>query len=581
LASRGRIFISYRRDDAPADARGLRERLGRAFGASNVFMDVDSLMAGERFERVLDQALEKSDVLIAVIGSRWLALLEEYEQQGRRDYVREEIAGALKKDMVVVPVLIGREGSIPVLPSAKNLPENIRDLVAYQKISIAHETFRRDSDDLVAELKAVLRKKYGPEFPWRMIAAAAIVLLLAGAGVGYWTEILPMRRALNDVGSPHSGAAARSEEAASEKAAEEGAADAARKKAAEDEAARKATEAQQQADTDAVHKKAEDEAKRRADGDAKAAEEARKRAAENEAARKKAEEKAQANVVTDCDRLAASPFDRDRPVGVAGVYNSVAIDLAAGAACDDAMKRYPDVARFAHQAGRVAYGRQDYTRAAALYNTAMAKGSVIAIAAAGSLYLDGHGVTQDYGRARQLFEQGAALGDPVAINDLGAMYSRGLGVAQDYAKALSLYQKSADLGYPTAMANLGALYRDGRGVSQDIAAGLKLFQKAAALGSAPGMRELGELYEGGRGVSQDFREAQSWYNRAAALGDASAMYRLGSLYHNGRGVPQDYKVARDWYRKAAASGDGRAVLALGTIPDDGDGPVIPPRHEPR
>ena len=83
MASRDRIFISYRREDAPADARGLCERLGRAFGAGNVFMDVDRLMAGERFERELDSALGKCDVLIAVIGSRWLALLDEYAQQAR------------------------------------------------------------------------------------------------------------------------------------------------------------------------------------------------------------------------------------------------------------------------------------------------------------------------------------------------------------------------------------------------------------------------------------------------------------------------------------------------------------------
>ena len=344
MASRGRIFISYRREDAPADARSLWERLGRSFGASNVFMDVDSLMAGERFERELDSALGKCDVLIAVIGSRWLTLLEEYEQQGRRDYVREEIAGALQKDMVVVPVLIGREGNIPVLPSAQNLPENIRDLVAYQKVSVAHEMFRRDSDDLVVELKAVLRKKYGPERPWPMIAAAVVAVLLAGAAFGYWTEILPMQRALKGVGSPHSGASARTE------AADQ----AAQKKTAEDEAARKTAEAQQQADTDAARKKAEDDAKRKAeadqaaadakrkaDADAKAADDARKRAADEDAARKKTQEKAQANVVTDCDRLAASPFDRDRPVGVAGstTLSQSTPRLARLARCDAALSR--------------------------------------------------------------------------------------------------------------------------------------------------------------------------------------------------------------------------------------------------
>jgi hypothetical protein len=47
---RGRIFISYRRDDAPGDARGICDSLSRKFGKSNVFMDVDNLLAGQRFD---------------------------------------------------------------------------------------------------------------------------------------------------------------------------------------------------------------------------------------------------------------------------------------------------------------------------------------------------------------------------------------------------------------------------------------------------------------------------------------------------------------------------------------------------
>ena len=161
LGRTGKIFVSYRREDAAADARGIFERLGRAFGASNVFMDVDRLMAGQRFERELDQALGQCDVLTAVVGSRWMALLDECASQGRRDYVREEIAAALQRDVVVVPVLVGREASMSSLPSAQDLPENIRDLVAFQKVNVAHESFRRDTDDLITALKTVFRNKYG------------------------------------------------------------------------------------------------------------------------------------------------------------------------------------------------------------------------------------------------------------------------------------------------------------------------------------------------------------------------------------------------------------------------------------
>jgi hypothetical protein len=40
----------------------------RSFGEANVFMDVDRALAGQRFERELDKALSRCDVLIAVIG---------------------------------------------------------------------------------------------------------------------------------------------------------------------------------------------------------------------------------------------------------------------------------------------------------------------------------------------------------------------------------------------------------------------------------------------------------------------------------------------------------------------------------
>src|SRR5947207_11363547 len=96
---RGRIFISYRRDDAPGEARGVADRLARDFGKTNVFMDVDNLLAGQRFDRELDRALSQCDVLIAILGPRWMELLSRVG--GKRDFVRDEIAAALKRDIVV------------------------------------------------------------------------------------------------------------------------------------------------------------------------------------------------------------------------------------------------------------------------------------------------------------------------------------------------------------------------------------------------------------------------------------------------------------------------------------------------
>ena len=51
----GKIFINYRRDDERAVAARIRDRLAGVFGSSNVFMDVDNLMAGQRLTDVGDQ----------------------------------------------------------------------------------------------------------------------------------------------------------------------------------------------------------------------------------------------------------------------------------------------------------------------------------------------------------------------------------------------------------------------------------------------------------------------------------------------------------------------------------------------
>jgi hypothetical protein len=64
----GKIFISYRRDDDPAAAARVRDGLAGKFGNANLFIDVDDLFAGQRFDDELAKALAACDVLIAAIG---------------------------------------------------------------------------------------------------------------------------------------------------------------------------------------------------------------------------------------------------------------------------------------------------------------------------------------------------------------------------------------------------------------------------------------------------------------------------------------------------------------------------------
>jgi len=229
------------------------------------------------------------------------------------------------------------------------------------------------------------------------------------------------------------------------------------------------------------------------------------------------------DLITDCDRLASLPLDSMRPPGVAGVYPG-AIDIAsAQAACDDAMRQYPEVARFVFQAGRVAVAQKDYAR------------------------------------ANQLFEKAAGLGSKYAMVALGDDYQF---VSKDYTMALQWFEKAVAAGEPHGMKRLGDLYSSGRGVTRDYAQGRQWYEKAASAGDSDAMAAVGKMYEMGAGIAVDYSEARKRYEQSATAGSPIGMIDLGDLYANGKGVPRDVAKAREWYEKAVAIGYVNAKVPL-------------------
>jgi hypothetical protein len=72
-APSGGIFISYRRQDASHLAGRLYDRLADRFGDGQIFMDVDTIELGRDFAEVIAGAIGGCQVLLALIGPRWLA----------------------------------------------------------------------------------------------------------------------------------------------------------------------------------------------------------------------------------------------------------------------------------------------------------------------------------------------------------------------------------------------------------------------------------------------------------------------------------------------------------------------------
>ncbi len=102
------LFISYRRADTSADAGRVYDALRRRYGRDSLFMDVDSLQPGQDWVEVIEEAVNKSDVLLALIGPDWSGVRDDSGSRrldNEFDRVRLEIEAALKADKAVIPVL--------------------------------------------------------------------------------------------------------------------------------------------------------------------------------------------------------------------------------------------------------------------------------------------------------------------------------------------------------------------------------------------------------------------------------------------------------------------------------------------
>src|SRR5687767_9670953 len=122
------IFLSYRRSDSAYPAANLSDKLKAHFGKDSVFFDIDTIPLGVDFRTFIGNEVGKCDVLIAMMGNDWMGSADE---SGKRriddpsDFVRIEIESALKRDIPVIPVLVGEME----MPSKADLPPSIQEIV--------------------------------------------------------------------------------------------------------------------------------------------------------------------------------------------------------------------------------------------------------------------------------------------------------------------------------------------------------------------------------------------------------------------------------------------------------------------
>jgi hypothetical protein len=193
------IFISYRRDDTSGYAGRLYDQISGHFGNEHVFIDVADIEPGADFVQVLEDKVAACDALIALIGKNWLTC-KDNENRPRlsdpRDFVSAEIAAALKRNVEVIPVLVGGAK----MPQEQELPQQLQFLSRHQALEVSDARFIRDVKDLIEALERPADKPKSSLGKSPGIAAICFGVLAIGSGIWIWQSSRRPREQVNTRG---------------------------------------------------------------------------------------------------------------------------------------------------------------------------------------------------------------------------------------------------------------------------------------------------------------------------------------------------------------------------------------------
>src|SRR5262245_43161066 len=120
------VFISYRRSDSAAIAGRIRDRLADYYGADAIFIDIDSIPVGIDFRQQIQEAITKNDLVLAVIGPKWVGSKKPGATRisDYKDPIRIEIETALNHGIPLIPVVVGGA----TMPKDSALPDSLQKL---------------------------------------------------------------------------------------------------------------------------------------------------------------------------------------------------------------------------------------------------------------------------------------------------------------------------------------------------------------------------------------------------------------------------------------------------------------------
>jgi hypothetical protein len=219
-----KIVVSYRRTDSAMAGR-IFDRLAQHFGKSSLFIDIDDVPFGVDFRKHIDDALQSSDLMIAVVGRNWVGAQGDGKAriENAADPVRVELETALRRNLNIIPVLLDGVS----MPDPGELPASIQDFAYRNALEVeAGRDFNVHVERLIRAIEQTLGIKAKlPEEATRQATARAATLigqapptparryllpgiaglLLAaaiGGGVWFWLDSQPKQAAQETAAEP-------------------------------------------------------------------------------------------------------------------------------------------------------------------------------------------------------------------------------------------------------------------------------------------------------------------------------------------------------------------------------------------
>lgn len=151
-----RIAISYRREDSGVITGRIFDRLVTHYGRDSVFRDIDNIPLGVDFRDHINETLDASTVVLAIVGPQWTGPREtESRINDEADPVRVEIEAVLRKGLRLIPVLVLGAA----MPSAADLPEPLKPFAYRNATRIdASQDFDVHIERLIRALDVIIQQ---------------------------------------------------------------------------------------------------------------------------------------------------------------------------------------------------------------------------------------------------------------------------------------------------------------------------------------------------------------------------------------------------------------------------------------